>query len=61
MNAHGGATGGHYAVRAIVQKILSSGLWWPTLHQDSKAYCQVCDVCQRTGRPSQREELPMNP
>eukprot|EP00253_Pinus_taeda_P007839 PITA_07839 len=61
IDAHGGTAGGHYARRETAQKILRAGLWWPTLHQDSKAYCKVCDVCQRTGRPSQRDELPLNP
>jgi len=42
-------------------KILFSGLWWPILHQDSKAYFKACDVCQRTGRTSQRDEIPLNP
>lgn len=46
--AHGGATRGHYAGKA-------------TLHKDSKAYCKACDVCQSTGRPPQRDELPLHP
>ena len=37
IEAHGGVVGGHYAGRATAQKILHAGLWWPTLHQDSKA------------------------
>ena len=60
-DAHGGTAGGHYVGRAIAQKILRIGLWWPTLHQDSKAYCKACDVCQRTGKPSWRDEIPLNP
>lgn len=24
-------------------------------------YCRACDACQRTGRPSRRDELPLNP
>jgi len=60
MDAHGGVTGGHYPGREIAQKILPTGLWWPTLHQDSKAYCRVCDVCQRIGRPSRSDEMPLN-
>lgn len=60
-DAHGRATGGHYVGKATAQKILHGGLWWPTLHKDLKAYCQACDVCQRTGRPSCRDELPLNP
>jgi len=58
---HGGAMGGHYARRETTQKILCAGFWWPTLHQNSKAYCKMSDVCQRTGKPLQRDELPLNP
>jgi len=61
MDTHGGTVGGHYVGRETAQKILRAGLWWPTLHHDSKAYSKVCDVCQRTGRPSRRDELPLNP
>eukprot|EP00253_Pinus_taeda_P003181 PITA_03181 len=60
-DTHGGVTGDHYGGRATAQKILRAGLWWPTLHQDSKAYCKACNVCQRTGKPSQRDEMPLNP
>ena len=51
MDAHGGTTGGHYEGRATTQKILCVGLWWPTMHKDSKSYCRACDACQRMGRP----------
>lgn len=61
VDAHGGVAGGNYGGRPTVQKILCVGLWCPTLHQDSKAYCKACNVWQRTGRPSQRDELPLNP
>lgn len=60
-DSHGGTVGGHYAGRETPQNILCAGLWWPTFHQDSKAYCKACDACQRTGMPSQRDELPLNP
>eukprot|EP00253_Pinus_taeda_P026246 PITA_26246 len=60
-DAHGGVVKGHYAGGATVENILRAGLWWPTLHQDSKAYCKACDVCQRIGKPSQRDEKPLNP
>lgn len=29
------------------------------MHIDSKEYCHACDVCQRTGRPSHRDEIPL--
>eukprot|EP00253_Pinus_taeda_P003865 PITA_03865 len=61
VDARGGAAGGHYAGMETAQKILRAGLWWPTLHQDSKSYCRACNVCRRTGRSSRRDELPLNP
>jgi len=61
MDAHGGTTRDHYAGRVTAQNILCTRLWWPTLHQDSKSYYKVYDVCQRTGMPSWRDELPLNP
>ena len=30
------------------------------LHKDSKEYCRACDSCQRKGRPSWRDKLPLN-
>jgi len=53
--------GGHYAGKPTTQKILRARLWWPTMHKDSKSYCRACDARQRTGRPSQSDELPMMP
>lgn len=32
-----------------------------TIHRDSKEFCQVCDICQKTGRPSTRDKMPLNP
>lgn len=59
--AHGGATGGHYVGKETTQNMLCSSLWWPTLHKDSKSYCKAYDACQKTGRSSRRDELPLDP
>jgi hypothetical protein len=59
--AHEGITGGHYAGKAIVQKVLRDGLWWPTLHKDAKDYYRACDVCQRVGKLSRRDEISLSP
>ena len=59
--AHSRAAGGHYAGKATVQKILTAGLWWPTLHKDAREYYHSCDICQRTGKPSRRDEMPLVP
>jgi len=50
--AHGGVARGHFVGKVTMQKILRVGLWWPTLHKDSKAYCKACDACHRTNMPS---------
>lgn len=44
-----------------MKKILRAGLWWPTIHKDEKEFCRVCDICQRIGRPSRRDKMPLNP
>jgi hypothetical protein len=59
--AHEGIVGGHYAGKETAQKVLRSSLWWPTLHKDAKEYYRACDVCQRVGKPSRRDEIPLAP
>jgi hypothetical protein len=56
-----GIVGGHCARKAIAQKILRAGLWWPTISKDAKEYCENFDFCQRVGKPSKRDELPLRP
>jgi hypothetical protein len=59
--AHKGIAGGHYAGKSTMKKILHVGLWWTTIHRDSKEYCQRCDVCQRVGKPNRRDDMPLRP
>jgi hypothetical protein len=59
--AHEGIAGGHYARKYTMHKVLCVGLWWPTIHRDAKEYCQICDVCQRVGKPNRRDEMPLRP
>jgi hypothetical protein len=61
VEAHEGIVGGHYARKATAQKVLRVGLWWPTLHRDAKDYSRDCDVCQRVGKPSRRDEIILAP
>ena len=58
---HSGAAGGHFAGKATAQKILTAGFWWPTIHKDAREYYHSCDICQRTGKPSRRDEMPLVP
>ena len=59
--AHTGIAGGHYSGKPTLKKILTIGLWWPTLQKDVKEFCRSRDVCQRTKRPSRRNVMPLNP
>ena len=59
--AHSGTAGGHFAGKPTAQKILAAGLWWPTLHKDTKDFCRYCDIGQRVGKPSRRDEMPLRP
>jgi hypothetical protein len=59
--AHEGIIGRHYESNATSQKILRTRLWWPTVSNDAKEYCQTCDVCQRVENPSRRDEMPIKP
>jgi hypothetical protein len=56
---HNGVVGGHVGGKATAEKILQVGLWWAMLFKDAKVYAKSCDVCQRVGKPSQRDELPL--
>jgi hypothetical protein len=59
--AHEGIAGGHYIGKKTVQKVLLASLWWPMLHRDAKEYDKTCEVCQRIGKPSRRDEIPLAP
>ncbi|KAI5323720.1 hypothetical protein L3X38_032792 [Prunus dulcis] len=56
--AHHYACGGHFGQKRTVEKILQSGLFWPTLFRDSQNWCKACDRCQRVGNQSRRNEMP---
>ena len=51
--------GGHYGGRDTAQKVLHTGLWWPTLHNDAVEYAWSCEVCQHVDKPSRRDEMPL--
>jgi hypothetical protein len=56
---HEGIVGGHYAGKSTARKILCAGLWWKNIHRGAKEYCEICDVCQRVGKPNRRDEMPL--
>lgn len=61
LTCHDRPYGGHFATKRIAFKILQAGYYWPTLHQDVKRYTSQCDQCQRMGKPTPKDEIPMQP
>ena len=59
--AHFGVAGGYYVEKATTQKVLTIGLWRPTVHRDAKELCRSCDVFKKIGKPSRRDEMPLKP
>ncbi|GKE45885.1 reverse transcriptase domain-containing protein, partial [Tanacetum coccineum] len=57
---HSGPTGGHYRANYTAKKIFDSGFYWPTIYKDAHDFVTRCDICQRQGKISQRDEMPQN-
>lgn len=58
---HDGPCGGHFVSNRITFKVLQSGYYWPTLHQDARRYTTRCDQYQRMGKPTPKDEIPLQP
>nr|GEX80341.1 reverse transcriptase domain-containing protein [Tanacetum cinerariifolium] len=57
---HYGPIGGHHGPNYIAKKVFDSGFYWPTIYHDAQDLVKTCDVCQRQGKISQRDEMPQN-
>nr|GEW07702.1 reverse transcriptase domain-containing protein [Tanacetum cinerariifolium] len=55
-----GPTGGHHGPNYTAKKVFDSGFYWPTIYRDAQDLVKSCDVCQRQGKISQRDEMPQN-
>ncbi|RVW58141.1 Retrovirus-related Pol polyprotein from transposon 17.6 [Vitis vinifera] len=60
-HCHENACGGHFASQKTAMKVLQSGFTWPSLFKDSHIMCRSCDRCQRLGKLTKRNQMPMNP
>eukprot|EP00253_Pinus_taeda_P026735 PITA_26735 len=61
LTCHDGPCGGHFAAKRTAFKILQAGYYWPTLHQDVRKYISQCGRCQRMGKPTPTDEMPLQP
>nr|GEV98932.1 reverse transcriptase domain-containing protein [Tanacetum cinerariifolium] len=57
---HFGPTRGHHGPNYTAKKVFDSGFYWPTIYRDAQDLVKTCDVCQRQGKISQRDEMPQN-
>nr|GEZ94918.1 reverse transcriptase domain-containing protein [Tanacetum cinerariifolium] len=57
---HYGPTGGHHGPNYTAKNVFDSGFYWPTIYRDAQDLVKDCNVCQRQGKISQRDEMPQN-
>jgi len=51
----------NFADKRIAYKILSLGYYWSSLFKDAKQYVKRCDNCERVGKPTPSNEIPLQP
>nr|GEW45275.1 reverse transcriptase domain-containing protein [Tanacetum cinerariifolium] len=57
---HEGPTGGHHGANFTAKKVFDAGFFWPAIYRDAHNLVKSCDICQRQGKISQRDEMPQN-
>nr|GEW63582.1 DNA-directed DNA polymerase [Tanacetum cinerariifolium] len=57
---HERPTGGHHGANFTAKKVFNAGFFWPTIYQDAHNLVKSCDIYQRQGKISQRDEMPQN-
>nr|GEV53580.1 reverse transcriptase domain-containing protein [Tanacetum cinerariifolium] len=55
---HYGPTGGHHGPNYTAKKVFDFEFYWPTIYRDAQDLVKTCDVRQRQGKISQRDEMP---
>ena len=60
-HCHDSACGGHFASQKTAMRVVQSGFWWPFLFKDAHSMCKGCDRCQRLGKLTHRNMMPLNP
>nr|GEV17952.1 retrovirus-related Pol polyprotein [Tanacetum cinerariifolium] len=58
---HYGPTGGHHGPSYTAKNVFDSEFYMPTIYRDAQDLVKTCDVCQRQGKISRRNEMPQNP
>ena len=59
-HCHENACKGHFASQKTAMKVLQLGFSWPSLFKDAHTMCRSYDRCQRLGKLTRRNQMPMN-
>nr|GFA55126.1 reverse transcriptase domain-containing protein [Tanacetum cinerariifolium] len=57
---HEGPSGGHHGSNLTAKKVFDAGFFWPSIYRDAHKMIKTCDICQRQGKISHRDEMPQN-
>nr|GEX37258.1 reverse transcriptase domain-containing protein [Tanacetum cinerariifolium]GEY29985.1 reverse transcriptase domain-containing protein [Tanacetum cinerariifolium] len=57
---HEGPTRAHHGANLTAKKVFDVGFFWPTIYRDAHNLVKSCDICQRQGKISLRDEMPQN-
>eukprot|EP00253_Pinus_taeda_P026994 PITA_26994 len=60
-SCHDEPCGGHFAAKQTTFKVLTLRYYWPSIFKDAKKYVKSCDSCQRMGRPTATDKMPLQP
>ena len=60
-HCHESTCGCHFASQNTAMKVLQSGFCWPSLFKDAHTKRKSCDRCQRLGKLTRRNMMPLNP
>ena len=58
---HTEACGGHFSVKKTTAKILQCRFYWPNMIKDTYNFCKGCLECQKLGRVTRKNMMPMSP
>nr|GFA77309.1 reverse transcriptase domain-containing protein [Tanacetum cinerariifolium] len=57
---HEGPSRGHHGANLIAKKVFDAGFFWPLIYRDAHEMIKTCEIYQRQGKISQRDEMPQN-
>ena len=61
MEAHQAISGGLFSGEVTTRKIWQASLWWPPISKDTTKVAKECDLCQRIGKPTEKDRIPFQP